>query len=82
MDDAFIKKSQITQGREEQRSSLPWVCFSFLCCFFLPRNFFSERRIFHRRKKSSVGQALGIREGFVMLPEVEDLTGFLFTGEG
>ena len=29
-----------------------------------------------------MGQALGIREGFVMLPEVEDLTGFLFTGEG
>ena len=29
-----------------------------------------------------MGQVLGIREGFVMLPEVEDLTGSLFTGEG
>ena len=34
------------------------------------------------RRKIEMGQALGIREGFVMLPEVEDLTGFLFTGEG
>ena len=25
---------------------------------------------------------LGFREGFVMLPEVEDLTQFLFTGKG
>ena len=29
-----------------------------------------------------MGQVLGIREGFVMLPEVEDLTQFLFTGKG
>ena len=34
------------------------------------------------RRKIEMGQALGIREGFVMLPEVEDLTGSLFTGEG
>lgn len=34
------------------------------------------------RRKIEMGQVLGIREGFVMLPEVEDLTGFLFTGEG
>ena len=34
------------------------------------------------KRKMEMGQALGIREGFVMLPEVEDLTGFLFTGEG
>ena len=34
------------------------------------------------KRKIEMGQALGIREGFVMLPEVEDLTGFLFTGEG
>ena len=29
MDDAFIQSLQITQGREERCSSLPWVCFSF-----------------------------------------------------
>lgn len=34
------------------------------------------------KRKMEMGQVLGIREGFVMLPEVEDLTGFLFTGEG
>ena len=33
-------------------------------------------------RKMEMGQVLGIREGFVMLPEVEDLTQFLFTGEG
>ena len=33
-------------------------------------------------RKIEMGQALGIREGFVMLPEVEDLTQFLFTGKG
>ena len=34
------------------------------------------------RRKIEMGQALGIRESFVMLPEVEDLTESLFTGEG
>ena len=34
------------------------------------------------KRKMEMGQVLGIREGFVMLPEVEDLTQFLFTGEG
>ena len=34
------------------------------------------------KRKMEMGQVLGIREGFLMLPEVEDLTGFLFTGEG
>ena len=34
------------------------------------------------KRKMEMGQVLGIREGFVMLPEVEDLTQFLFTGKG
>lgn len=41
MDDAFIQSLQITQGREERCSSLPWVCFSFFMLLFLFHEIFS-----------------------------------------
>ena len=41
MDDAFIRSLQITQGREERCSSLPWVCFSFFMLLFLFHEIFS-----------------------------------------
>ena len=44
MDDAFIQSLQITQGREERCSSLPWVCFSFFMLLFLFRGKMAHRR--------------------------------------
>lgn len=51
MDDAFIQSLQITQGREEQRSSLPWVCFSFFMLFFLFHEIFSPNGEFSTAEK-------------------------------
>ncbi len=59
MDDAFIQSLQITQGREGALLLPPLgLLFVFYAAFSLPRNFFSQRRIFHRRKKPSVGKWL------------------------
>ena len=58
MDDAFIQSLQITQGREEQRSSLPWVCFSFFMLLFLFHEIFLRTEDFPPQKKSSVGKWL------------------------
>ena len=64
MDDAFIQSLQITQGREERCSSLPWVCFSFFMLLFLFHEIFSPNggsstaekilrgKMAHRRDKS------------------------------
>ena len=58
MDDAFIQSLQITQGREEQRSSLPWVCFSFFMLLFLFHEIFSPNGGSSTAEKSSVGKWL------------------------
>lgn len=64
MDDAFIQSLQITQGREERCSSLPWVIFSFFMPLFLFHEIFSPNggsstaekilrgKMAHRRDKS------------------------------
>ena len=57
MDDAFIQSLQITQGREERCSSLPWVCFSFFMLLFLFHEIFLPTEDFPPQKKSSVKMA-------------------------
>lgn len=62
MDDAFIRSLQITQGREERCSSLPWVCFSFLCCFFSSTKFFLPTEDLPPRKKILRGKMAHLRD--------------------
>lgn len=52
MDDAFIQSLQITQGREERCSSLPWVCFSFFMLLFLFHEIFSPNGGFSTAEKN------------------------------
>jgi len=52
MDDAFIQSLQITQGREERCSSLPWVCFSFFMLLFLFHEVFSPNGGFPTAEKN------------------------------
>ena len=70
MDDAFIQSLQITQGREERCSSLPWVCFSFFMLLFLFHEIFLPTEDFPPQKKILRGKMAHRRAKFFYVEQV------------
>lgn len=70
MDDAFIQSLQITQGREERCSSLPWVCFSFFMLLFSSTKFFLRTEDFPPQKKILRGKMAHRRDKFFYVEQV------------
>ena len=70
MDDAFIQSLQITQGREERCSSLPWVCFSFFMLLFLFHEIFSPNGGSSTAEKILRGKMAHRRDKFFYVEQV------------
>ena len=70
MDDAFIQSLQITQGREERCSSLPWVCFSFFMLLFLFHEIFSPNGGFSTAEKIFRGKTVHRRDKFFYVEQI------------
>lgn len=70
MDDAFIQSLQITQGREERCSSLPWVCFSFFMLLFLFHEIFLPTEDLPPQEKILRGKLAHRRDKFFYVEQV------------